>query len=77
MAKKTYAFLGYIAWAIDVDGRYRNLVLGVRAINNQLSVVIKMDAAPDTISIIPVYAPTSTASEEEINKFYSTSEDTH
>lgn len=60
---------------IIVDGRYKHLVLGARAINERMA-VIRMDAAPSTVSIIQAYAPTSAAPDEEKEEFYSVLEET-
>lgn len=56
--------------AIIVDGIYKHLVLDVRAINDQIAVTLSV------ISIIRAYISTSTASDEEIEEFYSFFEET-
>ena len=49
--------------AIIIDGRYKHLVLGARALNDRMAVV-RIDAAPSTISIIQAYAPKGTSLDE-------------
>ena len=60
---------------IEVDGRYKHLVLSARAINNQLEVV-RIEAATFTIRVIHAYAPTSAVPNEDIKEFYSILEET-
>ena len=58
--------------AITVDGRYKHLVVGERAINDRMAVV-GIDAAPSSnIGVIQAYAPT----DEEIEEFCRVLEET-
>ena len=57
--------------AIIVDGRYKLVVLGTRALNNRMAVVVRISAAPSAVSVIQVYVQTSAAADEEIEEFYS------
>ncbi len=66
---------GHTGVAVIVDGRYKNLVIGARAINDRLAVV-RMDVTPHVMSIIQAYAPTSAAPDEEMDEFYGALEET-
>lgn len=66
---------GHTGVTVIVDGRYRNLVIGTRAITDQLAEV-RMETAPHNVSIIQAYAPTSATPDEKINKFYCILEET-
>lgn len=66
---------GHIGVAVIIDGWYRNLLLGARAVNDRVTVV-RMEAVSHNISITQAYAPTSKAPDEENDEFYSVLEET-
>jgi len=55
--------------AVIINKDIKNTVLGYNTFNDKI-MSVKLQATPVNINIVQVYAPTSTATEEEIDHFY-------
>ena len=55
--------------AIMVNKRVRNAVLGCNLKNNRM-ISVRFQGKPFNITVVQVYAPTSTAEEAEVEQFY-------
>ena len=57
-----------------VNKRVRNAVLGCNLKNNRM-ISVRFQGKPFTITVIQVYAPTSNAEEDEVERFYEEPQD--
>lgn len=55
--------------AVIVDKKWSHSIIEYIAINDRI-IVVKLNSTPNKLNLVQVYAPTSTAEEEEIDKFY-------
>ncbi|KAI8441389.1 hypothetical protein MSG28_015004 [Choristoneura fumiferana] len=72
--KHTFYFSGndkssFSGVAIAIPKSWKNSVLGYHPINDRI-ISIKLSASPTPLNVIQIYAPTSSAKDEEIEDFY-------